>query len=56
MHKPILEVAANKVPQRALIEAYKDGGKIDQWYDLNEDNIDNKHLIWLVVVLQKKYF
>ena len=53
MQRPILEIAASTAPQQALIEASENGGKLDQWYDLNEVNIEKKHLIWLVIVLQR---
>jgi hypothetical protein len=56
MHEPIHEIALSTMPQQALIEASEDGGKLDQWYDLNKDNVEKKHLIWLVVVLQRNIF
>ncbi len=56
INKPIYEIATSTAPQQALIEASEDGGKLDQWYDLNKDNIEKKHLLWLVVVLQRNIF
>ena len=53
MQKPILEIAASTAPQQALIQASENGGKLDQWYELNKDNIEKKHLLWLVIVLQR---
>ena len=53
MQKPILEIAASTAPQQALILASENGGKLDQWYELNKDNIEKKQLLWLVVVLQR---
>ena len=53
MQKPILDISKNTAPQQALIEASEEGGKLDQWYELNKDNIEKKQLLWLVVVLQR---
>lgn len=53
INKPIQEIAATTAPQRVLIEASEDGGKLDLWYELNKDNIDKKHLLWLIVILQR---
>lgn len=53
LQKPIHEIAKSTAPQQALIEASENGGKLDQWYELNKDNIEMKHLLWLVVVLQR---
>lgn len=53
MHKPIHEIAKSPTPQQELLNAMKDGGKLDQWYELNQKDIDMKHLIWLAVVLQR---
>lgn len=53
MQKPIHEIAASTAPQQALIEASENGGKLDQWYELNKDNVEKKHLLWLVIVLQR---
>ena len=53
MQNPILEIAASTAPQQALIEASENGGKLDQWYELNKDNIEKKYLLWLVIVLQR---
>ncbi len=53
IHKPFIEIAKSTAPQQALIEASTNGGKLDQWYEINKDNIEVKHLIWLVIVLQR---
>lgn len=53
LQKPIHEIAKSTAPQQALIEASENGGKLDQWYELNKNNIEKKHLLWLVVVLQR---
>lgn len=56
MHEPIHEIATSTAPQQALIAGSTDGGKLDQWYELNKDSIVKKHLLWLVVVLQRNIF
>ena len=53
MSKEIVDISQSSAPLDALIEATEEGGKFDQSFDLNEPNIDKKHLIWLVVVLQR---
>ena len=53
LQKPIHEIAKSTAPQQALIEASENGGKLDQWYEVNKENIEVKHLIWLVIVLQR---
>lgn len=53
LQKPIHEIANSTSPQQAMIEAAEDCGMLDQWYELNKDNIEKKHLIWLVIVLQR---
>lgn len=53
LQKTIHEIAKSTSPQLAMLEATEDGGKLDQWYELNKDNIDKKHLVWLVIVLQR---
>lgn len=53
LQKPIHEIAKSTSPQQAMIAACDDGGMLDQWYELNKDNIEKKHLIWLVIVLQR---
>lgn len=53
INKPIHEIAILTAPQQALIEASENGGKLDQWYEFNKDNIEKKYLLWLVIVLQR---
>ena len=53
IHKPFIEISKSTAPQQALIEASENGGKLDLWYELNKDNIEKKHLLWLVIVLQR---
>lgn len=53
MHKPLIEVRDLDNPQASFIEFFKDGGRFDEWYEENEENVDKKHLLWLVMVLQR---
>ena len=53
MQKQILDISKTTAPQQAIIEASEEGERLDQWYELNKDNIDKKHLLWLVIVLQR---
>jgi hypothetical protein len=53
MQEPIIRVGKSSNPQQSILEVCKDGAELDQWYDNNEDKIDKKHLIWLVMVMQR---
>jgi len=53
LHKPILEVAKTDDPQEEVLNWLMKDGVLDQWYDANQKIIDKKHLVWLLVVLQR---
>jgi hypothetical protein len=53
MHEPILHSGSYTYPQQAFIEISRDGSTLDQWYEFNKDKIEKKHLLWLVIVLQR---
>lgn len=53
LHIPLHEAAKSDDPQEAVIHWADDNGPLDHWYDANEDKIEKKYLLWLVIVLQR---
>ena len=53
MQEPITRAAGTTEPQKTLLDMCKDGEEFDKLYEQNKDKIDKKHLIWLVMVMQR---
>lgn len=53
LHIPLHEAAQSDDPQEVVLHWADDNGVLDQWYDINEERIEKKHLLWLVIVLQR---
>jgi len=53
IHEPIIKACRSETPLKSFMEIFQDGGELDSWYELNADKIDKKHLLWLVIVLQR---
>ncbi len=47
------EAASAGDPQARAFEMFADAAEIDQWYEINEETLEKRRLIWLVVVLQR---
>ena len=50
---PLHDAAQSDDPQEAVLRWTDDNGVLDQWYDLNEEKIEKKYLLWLVIVFQR---
>lgn len=53
LHIPLHDAAESDDPQEAVLHWTDDNGPLDHWYDANEDKIEKKYLLWLVIVLQR---
>lgn len=53
MQEPIKQAANSTNPQSAFLEMCRDGAEFDKCYAENESSTDKKHLIWLVMILQR---
>src|SRR5690349_6757999 len=50
LHKPLVDgIAKSDDPQEDALNILDDDKKLDEWYEANEDKLDKKHLLWLVV-------
>jgi len=53
LHIPLHEAAQSDDPQEVVSHWDDEGGRLDAWFNANENRIDKKHLLWLAVVLQR---
>ena len=49
----LADAAESLDPQGRILRWGDDGGELDQWYGANEDTLEKRRLIWLVIVLQR---
>lgn len=47
------DAATSDDPQERILQWGADSGELDQWYEANEETLEKRRLIWLVVVLQR---
>ncbi len=53
IHKMMIDVANSTDQAKAITQVTKEGAELDQWYEINKETIDKKHILWLAVVLQR---
>lgn len=53
LHVPLHEAAQAEDPQEVVLGWCDNNSAIDCWYNEHEDQIEKKHLFWMVIVLQR---